>query len=112
MSDFGKMAEALRRCSEHKCRCLECEFLHDGVCSLMTDAAAAIEELQAEVKRLEPKRGEYIWIQKENGGQYKGCSICHAPIPTDSMLDYLDDEDCEFCYSCGAKMEVQDATES
>ena len=58
MSDFGKMAEALRRCSEHKCRCLECEFLHDGVCSLMTDAAAAIEELQAEVKRLEPKRGE------------------------------------------------------
>lgn len=51
-----------------------------------------------------PKRGEWIWIQKENGGQYKGCSVCHAPIPTDSMLDYLDDEDCDFCYSCGAKM--------
>lgn len=56
----------------------------------------------------EPKRGEWIWMQKANGGQYKGCSVCHAPIPTDSMLDYLDDEDCEFCYSCGAKMEVQE----
>lgn len=71
---------------------------------LYLDAAAAIEALQAQL----PKRGEWIWIQKENGGQYKGCSVCHAPIPTDSMLDYLDDEDCDFCYSCGAKMEVRE----
>ena len=85
---------------------------------LMHDAAAAIEELEAEVTELKrvnleifedlPKRGEWIWIQRANGGQYKGCSVCHAPMPTDSMLDYLDDEDCEFCYSCGAAMEVQE----
>ena len=76
----------------------------DGARAQKKDAAAAIEELQAQL----PKRGKWIWIQKENGGQYKGCSVCHAPIPTDSMLDYLDDEDCDFCYSCGAKMEVQE----
>ena len=71
------------------------------------DLMYQIADLQAQL----PKRGEWIWIQKENGGQYKGCSVCHAPIPTDSMLDYLDDEDCDFCYSCGAKMEVQDGQE-
>ena len=91
----------------------------------LRNAADAIEELQqiayhyeqtandywkeaCEYKAQLPKRGKWIWIQKENGGQYKGCSVCHAPIPTDSMLDYLDDEDCDFCYSCGAKMEVQE----
>ena len=108
-----------------------------AVDQLHKDAAAAIEALQAEQKKTVtkifgeeqmawegrckdlmyqiadlqaqlPKRGKWIWIQKENGGQYKGCSVCHAPIPTDSMLDYLDDEDCDFCYSCGAKMEVQE----
>ena len=85
---------------------------------LLVDAAAAIEALQAEVAELKrvnmeifedlPKRGKWTWIQRANGGHYKGCSVCHAPMPTDSMLDYLDDEDCEFCYSCGAKMGVQD----
>ena len=114
MSDYSKLVKALR---------LETDYV--AVEKTMRDAAAAIEALQAEVKRLnmrcadceyaskpwpelEPKRGEWIWIQKENGGQYKGCSVCHAPIPTDSMLDYLDNEDCDFCYSCGAKMEVQE----
>ena len=119
MTDYSELVKALRDCAD-TCNIIdECEFvcpynneLPRCVDKMMQDAAAAIEGLQDEVKRLEPKRGEYIWIQKENGGQYKGCSICHAPIPTDSMLDYLDDEDCEFCYSCGAKMEVQDATES
>lgn len=32
------------------------------------------------------------------------CSCCGAPIPTDSYLDYLDANDCQYCYSCGAKM--------
>ena len=115
MTNYTELIHALRYCANRdRPDCSVCEYEAASSCKdiLKLDAAAAIEELQAEVKRLEPKRGEYIWIQKENGGQYKGCSICHAPIPTDSMLDYLDDEDCEFCYSCGAKMEVQDATES
>lgn len=32
------------------------------------------------------------------------CSVCGAPIPTDSYLDYLDANDSQYCYSCGAKM--------
>ena len=138
MSDYGKLVAELNHCSNGIVQCDGCSYAGktwDWGCesALMADAAAAIEELQAEAKKwesctyneqkeafkilqrcreleaeLEPKRGEWIWIQKANGGQYKGCSVCHAPIPTDSMLDYLDDEDCEFCYSCGAKMEVQD----
>ena len=37
-------------------------------------------------------------------GVYVGCSNCHAPLPTDSFLDYLRESDSNFCYSCGAKM--------
>ena len=136
MTDYSETVKALRHCTEADDGCATCErWVANDDCGLLckgrllADAAAAIEELdaeetrlllitselqdklmdaQAEVKRLEPKRGEWIWIQKANGGQYKGCSVCHAPIPTDSMMDYLDDEDCDFCYSCGAKMEVQE----
>ena len=108
--NYEELVKALRHCMTKEdgiTICEPCPYYGKGIeCEnvLHTDAAAAIEELQAEVKRLEPKRGEWTWIQRANGGQYKGCSICHAPMPTDSMLDYLDDEDCEFCYSCGAKM--------
>ena len=37
-------------------------------------------------------------------GVYIGCSNCHAPLPTDSFLDYLNESDSRFCYSCGAEM--------
>ena len=128
-----ELVKALRCCADAACGI--CPYSEDdrhcGASKLAYDAAAAIEELQAELeqknrdiavlqkcyqiadeavdKALEPKRGEWTWIQIANGGHYKGCSVCHAPMPTDSMLDYLDDEDCEFCYSCGANMGVQDA---
>ncbi len=32
------------------------------------------------------------------------CSICGACIPTDCAFDYLSEEDCCFCYACGADM--------
>ena len=162
MSKYDELVKALRYCSHGGLvKCNECQYGGKEwpvgcMEAMMRDAAAAIEELQAEVKRLkecidelreaqtyidrygdkwmtsakdvptsaynhgymdgkneaeqvlEPKRGKWTWIQRANGGHYKGCSVCHAPMPTDSMLDYLDDEDCEFCYSCGAKMEVQE----
>ena len=34
-----------------------------------------------------------------------GCSNCGAYIPTDSFWDYISEKECEFCYSCGAKMD-------
>ena len=71
---------------------------------MMADAAAAIEALQAQL----PKRGEWITIRLNNGGSYTGCSCCEAPIPTDTMLDYIPESESKYCYSCGAKMEVQE----
>ena len=131
-----ELVKALRCCGNISTDCTVCPWdkYNYGMCaeSLYTTAAAAIESLQAEAEKpitleqaidrlhelgwlqehdrilTEPKRGEWTWMQRANGGHYKGCSVCHAPMPTDSMLDYLDDEDCEFCYSCGAKMGVQD----
>lgn len=131
MTEYSELVKALRHCGKDLLpgeRCKDsCPYGDIALClpKLKLDAADAIEELQqiadhheqtakdywkeaCEYKAQLPKRGEWIWIQKANGGQYKGCSVCHAPIPTDSMLDYLDDEDCDFCYSCGAKMEVQE----
>lgn len=131
--NYEVLVEALRCCSKHERRCLECEFLHNGYCSLQLDAASVIEglqkmlkavqtnsginfrmweEAQAEVERLQaqlPKRGEWITIRLNNGGSYTGCSCCEAPIPTDTMLDYIPESESKYCYSCGAKMEVQDA---
>ena len=32
------------------------------------------------------------------------CSCCGASIPTDSQWDFIDEEDCNYCYNCGADM--------
>ena len=32
------------------------------------------------------------------------CSNCGEYIPTDTRIDFVDEEDCAFCYSCGADM--------
>lgn len=32
------------------------------------------------------------------------CTMCGYPIPTDSKYDFIDNDDCLFCYHCGAKM--------
>ena len=64
------------------------------------DAAAAIEELEAEVKRLEPKRGEwkcsYPEIEPNPMFMYGICSICGFEQSISNKLNY--------CPHCGAKM--------
>ena len=32
------------------------------------------------------------------------CSNCGVYIPTDTRIDFIPEEECEFCYSCGADM--------
>ena len=76
-------------------------YQHDCICEL----TAENEELKDEVKRLEPKRCEWITIRLNDGGSYTGCSCCEAPIPTDTMLDYIPESESKYCYSCGAKMD-------
>lgn len=61
MSDYTKLVKALRYCGNFAERegCAEsCEYFNDMDCPnrIMSDAAAAIEELQAQL----PKRGEIV----------------------------------------------------
>lgn len=38
-----------------------------------------------------------------NAGGY--CSVCKAPMPTDSREDYISEREVHYCYYCGARME-------
>ena len=69
------------------------------------------EPTQSNASNVLERVGEWIEIERDDvnpltgrRGVYVGCSECHAPIPTDSQLDYLDEADCEYCYCCGARM--------
>ena len=111
----------------HECdNCLYVKYKHckdDCMDRMLRDAAAAIEALEARLgeaensverwkdmylTKHEPKRGKWITIRLNNGGSYTGCSCCEAPIPTDTMLDYIPESESKYCYSCGAKMEVSE----
>ena len=50
MMEYEKQVKAFRCCAKHDRRCLECEFLRNGYCSLQLDAATSIEELMAQVR--------------------------------------------------------------
>ena len=107
-------------------------LLENGSCNIsrmMVDAAAAIEELQAEVKQAakrnaelhaelerwvsaaekagEPKRGELVRVEDEESYHYE-CSECgERPL----YSRYGDVVLSEVCHNCGAdmrKMEVQE----
>ena len=61
------------------------------------------------------KHGE--WVRLEIKGiinpltgknrTYIGCSCCGEPIPTDSILDIIPEEEVNFCFGCGAKMDKE-----
>lgn len=46
------------------------------------------------------RRAEVVHGRWEDGI----CTMCGYPIPTDSKCDFIDEDDCLFCYHCGAKM--------
>lgn len=88
MSDYTELVKTLRNRNNWLC----------------DDAAAAIEERQAEVKRLEPKRGE--WHEWDDGDNTWACSVCGNPFV---LIDGTPkDNGMNFCPNCGAKMEVQE----
>ena len=122
---YAELVKALR---------FEADYVVAGFTSVkktMHDAAAAIEELQAEVKRLEPKRGEWIYEDLDNFRKYKvTCPHCGAWF-VGNYDAYDDPSEFLYCPHCGnicnptnldwenelkerekearAKMEVQDA---
>lgn len=78
----------------------------------LTDAYTLICQAPA-ADVVERKTGKWIEIKRNDVnpitgkcGVYVGCSECGAPLPTDSMLDFINESDCKFCYNCGTKMEV------
>ena len=122
MTDYTELVKALRYCSTTKgmvyCN-VNCKYgweeRSEGCKDLlMTDAAAAIEALQAEVKRLEPKRGEWLEDTKTYAGpglsNYK-CSLCGKICGT-WRRGLEPSELPNWCGNCGAdmraKMEVQE----
>jgi len=91
MQDYSKLVEALR------------SHLLSVPLSLLNEAAAAIEALQAEL----PKRGEWIHIEGDDPWEWT-CSVCMKKSD-------IHGEEPAFCPKCGAdmrKMEVQDGEEN
>ena len=66
---------------------------------LYLDAAAAIEDLQAQL----PKRGE--WINSKERMRPDMCSVCGCVYEADRFMDKIA---WNYCPNCGAKMEVQE----
>ena len=102
MTDYTELVKALRCCANLKTDCTVCPWdkYNYAMCaeSLYTTAAAAIEELQAEL----PKRGE--WIEHgEPPMLVIECSVCGQ-----KYFNHALQEKAKYCSMCGAKMEVQD----
>lgn len=125
MSQYAGLVKALRHCvSDEKgvTKCAGCPYYLDMTgCMdrLHTDAAAAIEALQAQL----PKRGKWIIdgaytynLRELNGKAYEPvyrCSCCNRQTESYLRLDepkMPEDADFpEYCPHCGAKMEAKDA---
>lgn len=156
MTDYTKLVKALRCCTQNPPEtCVGCTYnIGNNECAvrgMMCDAAAAIEELQTDIKRLKEvinelreaqtyidhygdrwltsakdvptaayehgyadgrdeaeaqlsKRGKWIWDDKRC---IYVCSVCGLPKVRENMDRQIIKEQA-YCYSCGAKMEVQE----
>ena len=79
---------------------IDCHF-HSALIRLMYKR---IEEFESEKKTQLPKRGEWVWDDKRC---IYVCSVCGSPKVRENMDRQIIKEQA-YCYSCGAKMEVQE----
>ena len=107
MSDYTELVKALLYCEFgwSARTCDNCEYSKTDCQLLLSDAAAAIEALQAQL----PKRGEWIKhpeVKNIYGGVYIECPFCGEKYVVQNVSDE------KFCRNCGAdmraKMEVQE----
>ena len=115
MTDYSELVKALRHCvSDEKgvTKCAGCPYYPDitgCMDRLHTDAAAAIEDLQAEIRESmqkcaecvenEPKRGK--WIGVSPMVDTVQCSVCGGQLFSAEL-------ETPYCPYCGAKMEVRE----
>ena len=136
-NNYEQLVKALRHCSgQGFLTCRECQYNNNMLsCAykMMRDAAAAIEALQAEVKRMEdelsfsessadefqmqaalqnallakqlPKRGEWKPFDLTYGRSIYSCSVCEQATEVPMCMEK---PMYAYCPNCGAKMEVQD----
>lgn len=98
MTDYTELVEALRVCASAG-ECKPCERdLYCEPTKMLSDAAAAIEALQAQLS----KRGEWIRIDKHT----VQCPLCHRYLDLHGVN--AGRGDANYCPNCGANMEVQD----
>ena len=102
MTDYTKLVKELRGC-KYIDYCKDCPRMaangYVEICNIKDDAAAAIEALQAEVERLEPKRGK--WVGVSPMVDTVQCSVCGGQLFSAEL-------ETPYCPYCGAKMEVQE----
>lgn len=105
MTDYTELVKALRHCTVEVggfTDCRGCPYEgHSFDCEtkLHTDAAAAIEALQAKL----PKRGK--WLNETDSHHWYGkCSVCGEEFVVDAYYA----GGMNYCPNCGTKMEVQD----
>ena len=104
MKDYTECVKALRYCMAKEdgiTICESCSYHDKGIdCEnvLHTDAAAAIEALQAQL----PKWGKWIRIDKHT----IQCPLCHRYLDLRGIN--AGRGDANYCPNCGAKMEVQE----
>ena len=142
MSDYTELIKALRCCGNVNTDCTVCPWdkYNFGLCveKLYTDAAAAIEALQAEVEKWQDvayqdsleqmKMQERIWeleaLKEAHIKPSYGEWLTVEVNPLDRMHNPIYECTCSrchkeytlvtmpnYCPNCGAKMEVQDGQE-
>ena len=125
MTDYTELIRSLRNCSNNRCTPCDCgwfdKYQVDESCKeiIMWKAADAIERItamyekaemdatsltgrlaqaEADVERLEPKRGEWI-IHGEPPMLVIECSVCGQ-----KYFNHVMQEKAKYCSMCGAKM--------
>ena len=106
MADIEKVKRGLKAhtdecawvCNEN---CHYYEPSEYGCCDKLTaDAMSVIEELQAEIERLQPKKGKWIFTGQKNayGGTVIQCPFCDDKY----VVEHPGNE--HYCRNCGAKL--------
>lgn len=132
--EYENQVKALRCCAKHDRRCLECEFLRNGYCSLQLDAATSIEELMAQVRDkdylIQQQADEIERLRRDVKKQQEKMIELAKKLPKRSQwtnlrisVDGTSSVECvlcgatihngftkepNYCPKCGAKMEVQE----